>query len=827
MALALTLDYPLSTIVEPGYFKSFPAQALSFGAQSGDLASQRGFWADKEGHVLMLRPLQLEENWLNSAAQVPYIIRKAAFQTQATNESNLLIFEANYLQNPNNPWIFHSPISPTAAVTFVDSPEQLNLQEIDGHSEQEHSVVGFPTAFAPGEELPPPGFGASDAKVICWSKENLPGNQPLLLRWHVAAGSVGHKTLYGFRIGQFVVEVGPTTVEILEDTSAAQDGSGRVSRMRAPLFTGGPVQTTGFFSDLINGIVTEYQGHDRSLLWLPYRRNRVYLESSYGQHAVLTAETFPRSNGLTGTDLDWDIVKPAKLLVYGLTPGAGWFQIQKLAFQSTATLRAKPFVIDYAPATALAAGNFHFDSDTPHGATITASAITTPPAYNYTVNTLEGDCQVLSTLPEASQQNRTYGFSLTMTAGTDAGLNTFSPQLYLLEIRVPRVTGTWPLTAVTVGAVSAANTARIQKATLAASLGSGDYLEGEGNARLSVEMMDFAATLAAKYERSFYPIQLKDGATVLFTGYSEPNEVDPLRLDAAAPRVLHFNAVDPWKLMANALMRDQRDWTGFGHITAVYSVVQQAGIDITGADGPASGSAYDTPLGGLNATSVQDIGATDGIVSNATLAFKPTWAPVVEPPDTHADYVKRIAKLFANWQIGFHADGTFFYMPRDYYTTSEVVFFKSRATNPAGPCYESPIEFRTVELEANVIQAQAGHVNAGARLASTVWVDWASIKNQAAVNFIGRGKAEIIGFQGVLTCAEINRIAFVIFQQTRRRRRKVRFRGDYVPSLRVGHCFQLEGEGGLTYRLSSFRANYERTGWTPTEYEAEVVEAGF
>src|SRR5439155_14021498 len=121
MALALALDFPLTVIAEPGYFQRMPGRDLARRLQAADSTSQRGFWADKSSFTLMLKPLQIEENWLNSAQQLPYIIRKSAFQTQATNESNLLIFEANYLQNPNNPWIFHSPISPSAPVSFFDS----------------------------------------------------------------------------------------------------------------------------------------------------------------------------------------------------------------------------------------------------------------------------------------------------------------------------------------------------------------------------------------------------------------------------------------------------------------------------------------------------------------------------------------------------------------------------------------------------------------------------------------------------------------------------------------------------------------------------------
>jgi hypothetical protein len=262
-------------------------------------------------------------------------------------------------------------------------------------------------------------------------------------------------------------------------------------------------------------------------------------------------------------------------------------------------------------------------------------------------------------------------------------------------------------------------------------------------------------------------------------------------------------------------MRDTRDWTGVGHIDVVDFIVRYAGIDTTGADYPTPIADWNTKLGGAT----KSIPVQEG-------ALKPLWKP--NDRDTYATFITRIAEVFSGFVVGFYPDGQFYYLPQVpiwFYNTSEGTFYKSRAANPAGPCYESPVRTEFIEPEANVVQL-VGKDTHGNVLRSSLFVDWPSILNPNAVNFIGYWKEQITPVDGTVTCAEINRMAKVAWMQTRRRHFKVEFRADYVPELRVGRVFTLEGQPG-TYRLLSYRAEYIKEGWKQASYIAEMVELGY
>jgi len=341
VALELTYDYHIPAVSEPGFQRRYDSRELvrNLNTQQ-DSVSNKLFWKDHAAWTLMLKPQQLEPAWLNSSSQLPYLIRLADMQANPTNISSQLVIEKAYLQNSDNPWIFHGPISPTAGVSFVDSPEQVpGITDIENHSGQAGSVTSFPHAL--------PSVAASDIKVIVWTKEDIPWNMPLYLRWWIGPEDAGHQSLYDFHIGQFCLRVGASAVEVFRDTSAAHDRSSWVRTFSAALFAPGPVQTTDYYSEAFPGLVTEQQGEARALLWLPYRRNYVYLESSKGKWGVFQSNDTPRGNGVSGAQNDWAIVEPRKLVVAGLTPGPGWFQVQKVAFPSdTGEFDLPPFTTD-------------------------------------------------------------------------------------------------------------------------------------------------------------------------------------------------------------------------------------------------------------------------------------------------------------------------------------------------------------------------------------------------------------------------------------------------------------------------------------------------
>src|SRR6266404_5664906 len=333
MALELTYDYALPAVQEPGFHRRYEAREIvrSLNAVT-DSVSNKLFWSDQATHTLMLKPLQLEKAWLNGADQVAYILRLANMQADPVIISSQLIIEKAFLQNTDNPWVFHGPISPVSGVTFIDSPEQLpGLTTIEDFSGQAGSVTSFPTG-------PFPGAAATDIKVICWTQADLPWNMPLYLRWWIGPESAGHQSIYDFNIGQFCVRVGASAVEVFRDVSAAHDRTSWVKTFGAPMFAPGPVDTSGYYGNGYPGVVSEQNGETRALLWLPYRRNYVYMESSKGKWGVLQANDTPRGNGISGPQADWAIVEPRKLVIAGLTPGPGWFQIQKLAFPVSAAI---------------------------------------------------------------------------------------------------------------------------------------------------------------------------------------------------------------------------------------------------------------------------------------------------------------------------------------------------------------------------------------------------------------------------------------------------------------------------------------------------------
>jgi hypothetical protein len=67
-------------------------------------------------------------------------------------------------------------------------------------------------------------------------------------------------------------------------------------------------------------------------------------------------------------------------------------------------------------------------------------------------------------------------------------------------------------------------------------------------------------------------------------------------------------------------------------------------------------------------------------------------------------------------------------------------------------------------------------------------------------------------------------MAYIVFQNARRRRQRVSFQADYVPGLEIGHVFTLEGD--TNYRLIQMRASLVKSNWETALYTGEAIEAG-
>lgn len=834
MALELTYDYHIPAVREPGFQRRYESRELvRSGNTKQDSVSNKLFWKDHAFWTLMLKPQQLEGAWLNSALQLPYLIRLADMQANPTNISSQLVIEKAYLQNSDNPWIFHGPISPTSGVSFVNSPEQVPGQvDLENHSGQAGSVTSFPSAAPLRDDRGrfAPTVAATDMKVIVWSKVDIPWNMPLYLRWWIGPNSAGHQSLYDFNIGQFCLRVGADAVEVFRDTSVAQDRSSWVRTFAGSLFAPGPVQTTDYYSEAFPGIVTEQQGEARAILWLPYSRNYVYLESSKGKWGVFQANDTPRGNNLSGSQLDWAIVEPRKLIVAGLTPGPGWFQVQKLAFPSaTGEFDLPPFTTDYLPSSTPDPTWLVDDKDTPQGSSITHTTPTSAMPYTFRTNTIDNECPIITTTTDGSNQLRTYQSQYFFSAGTDPtnpSLKTYTPMLYRVNVEIAGVTAPWPVTSTSIQDVSqAAPSARIKRATFSVDIAH--------PGRFEAEVEDLTVSLAALYRRTYYPLQFANDNgfpldpllwTTLWLGIADPQEVRELRLDVAAPREIRTAATDFSKWLAEQPARLTKNFRGTGHVTVMQTIMQLAGISTAGWDGPAAGSAEDTPLGGLN-TSNPAANVGDSFPDQQE-RFHPTWAAQISPPDSYWTFLRRIADIFAGWDFGFHADGTPFYHRYDYYTNAEMTFYSDSVAHPAGPLYHRPsVELRTVEPDANFVQLVSGN-HAGSLQYSSPWVDYGSIYLSTAPNFIGKVKALILAIPGAMPCTDLNRCARAVFTRARRRHALITFHATYVPTLRVGHCFNLDGESGV-WRLQGFRADYARPNWDNATYTAELVEAGY
>lgn len=808
MALTLTLDYTLRIVADPGFYQRVTTRQLAELGNPKDADSHYGLWRDEITKTLMLRPRQLDPAFLNSPDQLDSIIRLDDLVVNAADLASQSIFEAAAFGNNANPYVFHVPVGPSDAfpgaapgelvpgaapsLVGVDTPVDATIPKV---------IFRVPdTILEPLPVLPAPPYDptieigdTADGKFLGHSKERLPANRGLLFRWFHPASQPGYPCTYEFYVGQYRLRVKDVVIEVFRDTSDAGDRSAWKKVQVFPAFSQGDFSPTGVGSVVEVTPPNEILNHDRSLLWLPFRRNQVLLVSSAGKSAVLPVNATPRR---LPDDSDWDIVREDSLMVWVLTPAPGRFQIQQLKYRTGAVIQSPTITLDYTPA---APPTVTVSGDADHGTSISAVR-SGPPSYTLPTNDLD-DCPPDTTTGTDLRQK--YGVELTFNSSGD---RRWTPFFYGFDLSAPRTFANSPATPVTVDDENAL------PAIISAEITAG-LSPGEG--RLTVEVLDAEAqNLAAFYYRSGYPVRLSDGATVLFTGLSESNQVTPLK-ETGTPLRLSFAALDLWKLLGRGGLRDQRDWTGFGHIDVVKFIAEQGGIDTTGAEFPAG---Y-TP--GVISVLNSRLGLADPTVTQEARDVEQGWRP--RDDDTPATYIKRVAELYSGWDVGFRLDGTFFYLPKDYFTASSVTF---NSTNAGGfPLFYGPPAFIPEEPEANVILVKAASAQTGQVGYSSLWVDWASITNPAAPNYLGYAKRQVVVVGGSFSCAQRNWIARKVWEQTRRLKIKVDFEADFVPGLKVGQVVTLAGYG--TYRIKGFTARLTKETQHRATYHAESTVRGY
>ncbi len=806
MSLSLVLDAATPQLVDPGFWRFYTTRQLADQGNPSDDDSAKDIFRDDFTKTLMLMPLQLQGDWLNSTNALTSIIRLDDMQVYEGNLTDNKIFEAP-IGNNANPFIFHEPAGPTSffpamvspfpgsppSLTSVEVPYDLAPGLIQAPSQFRDSVYEVPTTMPPAVSPPTPVTigDTTDGKWLFHSKDRLEANQALFFRWHHPDPRAGFPITYVFMIGQYCLRIKDVLVEVFRDDSAHGDRSSWKHVQKCPLWSVRDLNR-GVGSLMAMPTAADLAAHDRSLLWLPFRRHQVLLRANTGQSALLTVRPVARR---LADNSDWDITREDTLACWVMTPSPGHFQVQKVAYSTnTVKVQSPTTTLDYTPAVD---PTVTITEDSDHSTTLTATR-SQPPAYTLPTNDANS-CPPASS--GATDQTRTYGVELSFHS-TD-GRHT--PYFYGYSIEGARTFGARATTPFTVNASSSA-TYYLESADISLGL-----KPGEG--RMTARLIDRSTyTLAPYYYRSAMPVTLLSGTDVVFNGWTEPNEVTPMKA-GALPRHLTLSALDRWKQLTRTILRDQRDWSNFGHIEVVKYIFEQGGVDTTDFVSPSYtpgvAGTYNTPLSLGGQTIEQETGNV-----------KASWKP--GQTETAADFIRKIAEIFSGWYVGFYSTGVPFYLPRTWFTSPTVVF--SDTTAGAAPHFRNAM-FRTVEPEANAILVVGGNPINGDQQTSALWVDWASILNPNVTNYLGRRQLETVFLPGTYTCQQLNWAARRIFQQTRRRRYTVEFEADYQVGLEVGHVCTLGSYG--SYRITSVNVRFEHGAWAPARYSAEFLESGF
>lgn len=828
--ISLVLNAALRQIDEPGFGKELTTKALSSYGKALEDGSEKRLWADPRTHTVMLRPRQLDAHWLDSTQQLPWIIRLAQMDANAVDLADSVITEHPAFGNTASPWIYHTQTSasdyyPAALPPLpgVGTPLMTGITPgvdpgaLDTLIVRPNAGYELPTTMP----APPPAVQPSPNQTVSTttgrfpvqSKETLTANQPLFLRWLSPPNNLGFPAVYRFYIGQFALDIKESFVQVFQDISQSGDRSAFKHVATLNLFSHSPAgldeaSISNNFQPLHTSDDPTYSQH-RWLMWLPFRRHQVLLFANTGRSKLIQVRPTPRR---LPDNSDWDIVRADKLLVWFLVPHWGRVQIQKLAFSTTpTTANFPPVTLDFVPAADPA---FELVADQDHGTSITITQ-STPPVYSLPINNAN-DCP---TIPAgiSSIQARQYGYqgvfqSSALTANNDAS---WTPFFYNLKLTRDPVLIAATTTPTTVNDTTASTPSGASAISAEFSIG---LRPGEGKA--TVQVADHPTYgLQSFYYRSGQPVQIKTGATVAFTGYMLPPGLEPLKQSNSLARRVSFTAADRWYQLTRTYLRDNRDWSGVSHLTVVQKIMQQAGVDTTGMELPPNTSQYNQVLGiagPADLTNMELDGRTNG-----------PWQP--RPAETAASFIQRIARHFSGYIVGFHADGVPFYVPRYFFTTSAVTLYESAAAATTAGFPGAPVfrrhSFSTIPPEAIIILVKAVSSQDGSPRFSSLWIDWAAIKNPNVVNWLGWPKTEVVTIWGSYSCAGINWAARTIWQQTRRRFLRVRFDCDYSSLIKVGHCLTLHGYGD--YRVQSFRVNFQKSSLQTMTVEAEYIEAGF
>jgi len=821
MPLTLTLDYNLRVINEPGFRKFFSARDLSEQGQLGDPTETPNVYRDPITGTLFLYPKQLDHTWLNTSASEPFpadatneansVIRLSQMVVHPDDETNRTVFEEYSFGNTTNHWIFYSPTGFPGTPTFGPpgaGPPVTGAPVGSG-------VTGGLTSIGDLPEIPfttyigeAPSGDITSGKFISYTKNPLPANQAIFFRWAVPDTKIGHVQSFAIYFGQFVILIVGNLVELYEDRSASGDRSVFQKLYSEALFAGREQGSRSVVNYLFGqSLLSDPGAHSRSIMIIPYFRRRLLVHCSSGAvRSWLVRSTEERLPDNT----DWKITRADKLLVWCLSPAPGLFQVQRVRYaDGPATFQLPPVTLDYTPTLPVTTSAAE-DSD--HGTSVSI-ATSHPPDYTFTYNSLYR-CPPPVTTPTGLTDE--HGLKVTLTGEST---HRWTPFFYGVEFRTAKDFRDWSTlkTALTVTASASPGSVPTNSYLQSVKVTTGD---DPGDGRLEAKLLDHPTlNLTGYYERSDLPVRLTLDSVAAFTGWTRQIEVQPIMEGITEPREIEIQAVDRWKQLTDRRkgIRDDRDWSGVGHITAVLAMAQEGGIDTTGAETPPLTNAYNTKLGVLRSRLATD---TDILQSG--------WKP--KKDDSPASFIQRIAENFSGWRYGFRLDGTFYYLPRDWFTSVTLTLYPDEATAianaaPTAPIYQNPVPFRTEGPQANVVQVVGKDEETGTTTYSSRHVDWASLLNPSVANFVGDIRVLIQELPGTFACDELNRMALVILKKTRLRKRLVTWTAPFLPGLKIGQVVTLFNYGN--FRVTEMTASMVYETWNPAVFVGEAIETGY
>src|SRR4051812_30980598 len=103
--LTFTADHALRQLTEPGFHRFVSTRQLADQGWPEDEESHQGTWRDPLFHTVMMTPLQLRDDWIDTPQAGPSIVRLANLVTSPTDISSLSVFEQPVAGNTDNPWI--------------------------------------------------------------------------------------------------------------------------------------------------------------------------------------------------------------------------------------------------------------------------------------------------------------------------------------------------------------------------------------------------------------------------------------------------------------------------------------------------------------------------------------------------------------------------------------------------------------------------------------------------------------------------------------------------------------------------------------------------